>query len=378
MRTWGIAVLGVGMVAGGSAGCAAGVEDDTGRGGYAAERARCFVAFVHGRGDDRTGWSQEGLETYWAPDTDGDGASDRSYSMTVWAAEEAGCRVLRVGYDGTAGFWQARAAGSVARQIARWIDAEAIADGELVVIGHSMGGLVVRWIANQGVPGSPYFDYEGAPYSRVARAARAVVTIQAPHAGAEVADALFGEADTWYARRVADVVDLLGVDEGDEAARWMRRIELEHASSSGGWMGDAARTTTLWTVAGYSTFEGSGQWREWMDEDYLLAAAWGALCHRAHAVNAYLCREDEGEQGDGLVEELSAAGRLMRDGAHESRAWSAGQPIAGARVDWLRVEHNHHQGRYDLHAAEIRDRTRGTTERAWLGSYLGDRIRGLN
>lgn len=362
-------------------GCAVelgGRDDELASERYAAEaERRCYVAFVHGRGEDRTGWSQAQLETYWAPDADGDGASDPRYSLTAWAAEERGCRVFRLGYDGSAAFWSERAAGRVARDLAAWIDAEEIGPGELVLVGHSMGGLVVRWIVNQGVPGSAYFDQGGAPYARVAAVTRDAITIQAPHAGTEVADSLFGEADTWYARRVADVVDLFGIEEGDEAARYMRRVEMEYAGSSGGWMGDAARTIPLRTISGFSTFDGAGNWVRWMNEDYQLALVWGAICHRAHAINAYVCREDAGEAGDGLVEELSGAGYLMRDGAFEGRQWRAGRPIAGARVDWLRVEHNHHQGRFDWHAAEIRDRSSGTTTRAWLGSYVGDHIHTL-
>jgi pimeloyl-ACP methyl ester carboxylesterase len=145
--------LGAILLCGSVTGCAVelGGREELGHDRYAAESQRpCFVVFVHGRGDDRTGWSQAQLETYWAPDADRDGATDHQYSLTAWAAEERGCRVYRAGYDGSAAFWSERAAGRVARDVAAWIDEEGIGPGELVLVGHSMGGLVVRWIVNQG------------------------------------------------------------------------------------------------------------------------------------------------------------------------------------------------------------------------------------
>lgn len=335
----------------------------------ASQTGRCFVVFVHGRGEDRRGWSQEALEAYWAPDADGDGSIDSTYSLTRWAAEEQGCEVLRAGYDGSAAFWDGAAAGEVARQTADWIEARGIESGELVMITHSMGGLVGRWIANQGVPGAPYHDYQGAPYALVVSRLRALVTIQAPHTGSEAADALFGESDNWYSNRVADLVELFGSDSGDPAASAMRRASMESASSSGGWMGDGGRTLRMHTVAGYSTFDGAGVYAGWMGEDTLLALAWGALCHRSHAVNLWICGEDPGEAGDGLVEEWSAQGRFLRT--------SSVTHVQGARVDWLHVEHNHSQGRFDWLEANVRDAQSGASTRAYLGSFIGSRIRSL-
>ncbi len=364
------------VVASGVAGCV-GSESDLGSRAERAVSGRCFVAFVHGRGDDRRGHSQAQLETYWAPDADGDGGVDPYYSMTQWAAAEVGCEVLRVGYDGGAAFWEDAAAGTVARQIDAWATERGVAPGELTIVAHSMGGLVARWIANQGVQGAPYFDHGGAPYSRVAVLLRSLVTIQTPHAGTEVADALFGEADTWYANRVSDIVELLGVDSGDPAASAMRRSSMEAAAGRGGWMGDDARLATIHTVAGYSTGDGAGTYVGWMSEDTMLGVVWGALCHRSHAINAWLCREDAGEAGDGLVEEWSAAGIFLRTSSRDGVTTQAGARMAGARRDWLRVEHNHHQGRFDWLAATVRDRGAGSEERAYLGSYLGARIRAL-
>lgn len=366
----------IGSVALSSVGCADDASD-LARYEGASVSGRCFVVFVHGRGDDRRGWSQQALEAYWAPDADGDGALDSRYSMTRYAAQERGCEVLRVGYDGSASYWAASAAGEVARQTASWIDERGIGEGELLMVAHSMGGVVARWIVNQGEQGAPYYDYGGAPYSRVTRALRALVTIQAPHTGSEAADAMFGEADNWYSRRAADLVDLFGIESSDAAASAMRRASMEAAGGSGGFIADHGRTTRMYTVAGYSTFDGAGVYAGWMSQDTQLAIVWGSLCNRSHAINLWVCREDPGEAGDGLVEEWSAAGRFQRTSDREGVRTRAGAPIQGARSDWLHVEHNHNQGRFDWLSAQIRDTRSGEVTDDYLGSYLGARIRSL-
>jgi hypothetical protein len=148
----------------------------------------------------------------------------------------------------------------------------------------------------------------------------------------------------------------------------------------------------MYTVAGFTTFDGSGNGET---NDTLLGVAWGGICNRSHAVNLWLCGEDDGEQGDGLVEEPSAFGRYRH---YDSGSWylaylDAGwnwdsSYVAGSRTDWLRIEHNHQQGRHDQLSARIRNCTSmscGTrssqssamTTTSWPGSYMGQYIRSL-
>jgi hypothetical protein len=155
---------------------------------------------------------------------------------------------------------------------------------------------------------------------------------------------------------------------------------------------DTITTRRLYTIAGFTTFDGAGRGES---EDGLLELGWGGLCNRSHYVNVWLCGEDEGEQGDGLVEEWSAMGRQRHynEGswylAYLDSGWEwDGTYMAGARTDWLRVQHNHQQGRHDQHSAQIRNCTtmscgaRSSTSSAytttsWPGSYVGQFLRSL-
>ena len=368
-RSWMIALSGSLLVSG-SLGCvaAAGGDDAAGTsaGHDADTQSTCYVAFVHGRGDDRRGQSQEELETYWTS-----AAGNTDDSLTYAAAESRGCRVLRVGYDGHQAYWDDQAAGTVADQLAAFIDEHSIPDDRLIVIGHSMGALVLRFLMNNGEEGSPYQDYHGHPFSKVVAKTRHFVTIQGPHTGVEIADALFGEADTWYSDGAAAIVSQLGLEKGDGAADSMRRINLEYASASGGWLADGGRTRRMYTVAGTRADSTSGAgWKN----DVLLNLAWGAVCHHPHAINLWLCRTIV--PGDGLVEERSAAGRIMRGGSAGGdageRSWEEEDAVQGARTDWIHVGQNHNHGRMNHLVAAVRDEASGETHDAAIGDYLGD------
>lgn len=349
-----------------------------------ASAQRCFVAYVHGRGDDLTGHTQDQLEAeYWS-------LGNTYSSATYYGATVRGCTVFRVGYDGSSAFWDSRAAGSVASQINGFISQQGIQAGELIIVAHSMGGLVVRWIMNNGVAGAPYYNYAGQNYAQIVSRTHHFITIQSPHMGTEAADALFGEADSWYSDALGGITTFFGIDSGDAAANAMRRQYMHDAGSS--WMGDGGRTRRMYTIAGFTTFSGSGNGET---NDGLLELAWGGICNRSHAVNLWLCGEDDYEAGDGLVEENSAMGRYRH---YDSGSWylaylDAGwvgdsNYVTGARTDWLRVEHNHQQGRHDQLSARIRNCTSmscGTrssqsstmTTTSWVNSYIGSYIRGL-
>lgn len=349
-----------------------------------ASAQRCFVAYVHGRGNDYRGASQDYLEAdYWS-------LGNTYSSATYYGAQVRGCTVLRVGYNGHAAFWDSSAAGTAADQINAFITQNNIQPGELILVGHSMGGLVVRWILNNGVPNAPYYNYGGRNYAQIVSRTHHAITIQSPFMGTEAADALYGQADSFYANSLASVTEFLGLTSADSASLYMTRQTMHDASA--GWIGDGGRVTRIYTVSGFTTYGGSGNGEH---NDDLLEIAWGGICNRSHWVNLYVCGEDRYEEGDGLVEEPSAYG-LFRH--YDSGSWylaylDAGwvtdsSTISGARTDWLRVEHNHQQGRHDQLSARIRNCTQmscgerssqssAMTTTSWVSSYMGQYIRSL-
>jgi pimeloyl-ACP methyl ester carboxylesterase len=337
-----------------------------------AAQASCFVAFVHGSGEDHHDEpaGAEAINRYWS--SDGSSAS----SMLDGLARTSGCFVWRIGYDGNQQWWSDRAAGKVAASLHDFIDAFAIPDGGLTLIGHSMGGLVVRYVVNSGSPAAPYYNEytwmnDRMDYDLVRRKTGRVIALQSPLTGAQSADALFGKADHRLTNAGADVIKILGWRGITNATGVMSRPYMEAAGSPGGEMGDEGREVPLYTVGSYALEDGSGIG---MDDDDKLDAAWGLLCYKRAAVNSWGagCRWDvwnfQSTAGDGLVERSSAHGLWMRGNPTGTGG------ILGARRAWLDVLHNHNQGRYDALSAEIRNLISAETRVARLGSYMGDHL----
>jgi hypothetical protein len=331
-----------------------------------ASAQRCFVAFVHGHGPNYLGASQQTIESgYWSDSADPVYGGISWSSFDYYSAGRLGCTTFLVGYDGTAYFWDGGAAGAVADQINGFISNNGIGNqqgDQLIIVAHSMGGLVVRWIMNNGVPGSPYYNYAGHNYANIVNHAHHFITVQSPHSGVETADALYGQSDTTYGNVVGAVLSAFGVVGSDNGTSAMTRSYMQNAGSSGGWMGDAYRTTRMYTIAGYTTYDHSGAGES---NDSNLQMAWGGICNRAHNVNGGFCHEYWGENGDGLVDELSATGRRQWYYGSDPNGGGSGWEfdpnttnlIAGARTDWLRIEHDHEQGRHDHLSANIRNCT---------------------
>src|SRR5262249_28149697 len=162
-----------------------------------ASAQRCFVAFVHGHGPNYQGASQQAIENgYWSDPVDsGYGTMQSWSSFDYYAAGRRGCVTTLVGYDGTQYFWDAGA--SVSTQINAVIGAPnnigSQPGDQLILVGHSMGGLVLRWIMNNGVPGSPYYQYNG-DYANIVNHTHHFITVASPHSGTETADAVYGQA----------------------------------------------------------------------------------------------------------------------------------------------------------------------------------------
>src|SRR5579859_4177658 len=142
---------------------------------------RCFVAFVHGMtgGVDLTPGvaTDEARRAYWQGTR---GSSDGDFISAVSREGTAdACVTLVVGYDGGAAFIDQRAAGSAARQLADFVNTNSIPDGRLVIVAHSMGGLVIRWILNR--------PSDGLDNTTVVRATRYAITLSTPHLGSPAA-----------------------------------------------------------------------------------------------------------------------------------------------------------------------------------------------
>ncbi len=245
----------------------------------ASRAAPCYVAYVHGKLSSTPGSSGPSNLTPGSGATDTDrrnywrrGPSDTYGDFVLYSGIARGCAVLVTGYDGTAAFWDAAAAGAVAQQIDAFVAQNAVPDGQLVLIGHSMGGLVARWIVNNGVGGAAYYNYNG-DYATVARKTKTVITVATPHLGSPDADAVYGTSDTLCGNFVGALAGWLG--ERSDATYWLRTFQLEYASASGSWMGDAGRWRTLYTIATRRWDSGTGD-----TEDYLWPApgsAWASF-----------------------------------------------------------------------------------------------------
>ena len=186
--------------------------------------SRCYMAFIHGLGDkfdDEDAFSSETIARYWTSD----GSTTNSfvyYAARSWAGDK-GCINVRVGYDGNAEWWHERAAGKVAAILNDFIKRHSIPDGKLVLVGHSMGGVLARYLVNNGMPHSPFYnEYLGSDprmdYDMVRRKTAYIISVQSPHTGTQAADALYGDADHTFTDAGAAVVNLFGLHE--KTAAW--------------------------------------------------------------------------------------------------------------------------------------------------------------
>jgi hypothetical protein len=335
---------------------------------------RCYLAFIHGSGDkfhDEDAFSSETIARYWSADGT-DASSFVYYAARLWAGDRA-CLTVRVGYDGNQQWWHERAAGKVAATLNDFIKRHDIPDGRMVLVGHSMGGVVARYVVNNGVPHSPYYnEYAGNDarmnYDLVRRKTAHIISMQSPHAGTQAADALYGQADHRFTRGSAGVVKLFDLHDTTPASSVLTRAYMEAAGAPGGEMADGGRDLTIYTIAGLDSGEASGTG---MSADGDLDLSWILLCYKKGARNSWgaLCRWDPWNfntvAGDGLVEHASAQGRWMR-ASPNGRAQAS-----GAWQNWLDVNHNHNHGRYDVLSAPITDHLRGGRTTFWLGSYVG-------
>jgi len=323
-------------------------------------KAACYVAYIHGKGSNLTPGvaSDADRRNYWR-----NGDADTYGDFVLWSGINAGCFVLVTGYDGEAGFWDAGASGVVAQQINAFIQQSAIPDGQLVLVAHSMGGLVGRWILNNGVGGAAYYNYNG-DYATIARKTRSLISVASPHLGSPGADAVYGTADTLCGNFVGTLAGWLG--QRTDATFWLTQAQLEYGSASGSWMGDAGRYRTLYTMATRKWNSGNG-----MVEDVLLIGTWDCLGYVSHWYTPW--RSDV--PGDGLVFEASGAGQYRESGSAYvagwgTKSWATGQWVQGARRDWVRMNHNHQHARRDDQSLSLQDNVRGVATSYFPASYV--------
>lgn len=310
---------------------------------------RCFVVYVHGRHspDLSPGVASDAdRAAYWQA-TPGNTNGDFVYASSRQADPSSACVPFVVGYDGTAAFVDPLAATIVALQIADFIQNENIQDGRIVLIGHSMGGLVLRWILN-----NPGLDPN---YALVAQKTRYMITIATPHLGSPAADALFGMADTACANLVAGILEFIGEVSVDRAASSLRRAFLEEGSAAGGYMHDEDRTRRIYTVgtSGWNNGTRSGA-------DANLSDAWSCLGE----VSAMVA-------GDGVVTERSGDGIYERSGSNDGISWATGERIGGPMTPWLDIDLNHNHARYNDEAAHIHNNITHADMTMAIGDYIG-------
>jgi hypothetical protein len=349
----------------------------------AEANAACYVAFVHGKRPGKPTVAQ--VNAYWNPDP-----ATTSYSFPYWAATRNGCSTLMVRWNSSLDF--VSQSQDVTNQLANFVTAKAIPANQLMIVAHSMGGLITRYILNNSL-----LLVNG---QTVLTATKYLVTSQTPHLGTKASDSLAYEAgDGVY----GDVVSTIArrFEDRNAASDAMRRVDMEYASTSGGWMNDVFRAKKIYTIEGWQTGEAAGP-TEGLGSQYTwdLDKIWGGLCYKSHWMNAYQCGT---VYGDGLVEMLSAYGRFSRSGTWDGTRGADGKPqhyfadnqslaacqvaawpwghacktytrsryFAGARVRWVQYGGDHQQGAWDLWPTETHNFSTGVAETSYLASYIG-------
>jgi hypothetical protein len=351
----------------------------------ARAEAACYVAFVHGKREGKPTVAQ--VNSYWNPDT-----TTNTYSFPYYASDIKNCTKLMVRWDSRKSFVEGSA--DVASQISSFITTNAIANKNLILIGHSMGGLVTRYILNN--------SGLSANFTKVVNATKYLITSQTPHLGSKGADAVAFEAGGGLYGDIIATLALL--TQGRNAASdSMRRIEMEYASASGGWMNDVARSRKIYTIESYETGSLAGPTAGIGSQNTSnLDLAWGSLCYKPHAINLNSC---SWTPGDGLVETKSARGYYYRNGTWDQtrlggtglptnywqdasagalaacqianfpglfcKQWKTNTYISGARVRWLDYRGDHQQGAWDRWKSDVHNYVTSTSTQAYLASYIG-------
>ena len=332
-------------------------------------RHPCYVAFIHGAGRDLQG-DPEGAREYWAPAT-GNWRNPTpmwEHSLIRWVSQnESTCRTTAIGYRGDVDFMDDLA--SVGWQLRDFIDQHDIPDHRMIIVAHSMGGLVSRYLLNTAEPNSPgsqdprYSPGDLENFAVVKAKTGYVITLQTPHFGSEGADALYGEASFPRGNVGGAVLKFLGLESPTGSTASLRRGVLEARAST---MGDAGRTIKLWSLAGQATYnDESRQATSGLvdDDDGDLHSASTLLFGVSWQ---YYFRND------GLVERRSAHGQsILKGGGFDDHHYTSDRSVQGAFERWASTPLNHNHGRFSDIWTRFVDS--GTEVESRL--HLGDKIR---
>jgi len=332
----------------------------------------CWVAFIHGAGRDYHEYPP--LATYyWAPEGDSaDLSLAWSYGLHRYVTnQQTNCKARMIGYQGLVSFDSE--VPYVAQQLVDFVNDEQIPDGGLMIIAHSMGGLVSRYLMNSLEPNSPtLLEREWRPGDldnlAVLRAKMSqVITIQTPHFGSEGADGLFGEASRRDGNALGELLIDFGLESPSEAYWSLRRSYLELRADT---MGDEGRTIPIWTIGGENT-EGAWSRRNSTEPE-------DSRDGKLHLASVLVFGTDGSKimRNDGLVEARSAHGKSIQKEGHYLGAgtdlrYTSDRAVAGAFYNWLTTPLNHNHGR--LSDIPTRLVVVGTREDREM--LLGDKIR---
>ena len=314
-------------------GCEAPADDSETHEQAAINAPGCYVAFIHGSGSEYQNDPAASYE-FWRPKIFDSAQYAENMSLIKWTTLDGRrCKWRAIGYFGK-GSWHDQAP-PVTAQLQDFIDRERIPDRKLILVTHSMGGLVARFILNSGEPGAPTHQ---PAYERVKNKVAYAITLQAPHRGSEAADSLYGEASAISANAGGITIRMIGIQGATDARSTMRRGYVESALRR--WLGDEGRTTPIYTVGGTDTNGAKSRLfvdpvTEEDDEDCDLASTilfWG---------------QESDFANDGAVEARSAHGQSIQ----KERKWTGffrynnDHIMAGALRRWVNTPLNHNHGR---------------------------------
>jgi triacylglycerol esterase/lipase EstA (alpha/beta hydrolase family) len=195
----------------------------------ASEADARTLVFIHGKNEGKLPVSTI-QSTYWTQEMIR--ASTKNYVG----------KYLVVSYDGTKYYWDS--GGDVATQINNYITANP--SERLIFVCHSYGGIMARWILCNSTPGSPYYNYQGANFARIANQTDYVITLASPHGGSEVADLGSTLSNSAFTSWIVTLVD-----NNTDSAHALTSAHLQGAATT--WLADRLRSKAIYTVAGTAT-----------------------------------------------------------------------------------------------------------------------------
>jgi hypothetical protein len=163
------------------------------------------------------------LNDYW-----GGTGTNSIYGMLTSQGVPAS-HILVAHYNGKVGFYTGDAVGEVAAQINDFIARNAIGVNNLVLIGHSQGGLLIRHMLANYRTSDPMGQYWGNNYG-IWYATSYSFSISGPMTGSEGADALYGHSTNIWANIAGW---FLGWFTADDAAKYLQAYWLLPNSQSG-------------------------------------------------------------------------------------------------------------------------------------------------